>query len=117
MNIEQLRAGLEGGKLHPHPLLQHLAREGDEEGARFVAETGPEYLHGKERLTFRTLVRKLVPEALEAEESEMAARSERRRRQQTTALGDSLTAMNAATREGRQGPLPTGGGWSMPMDV
>jgi hypothetical protein len=117
MNIEQIRKGLDSGRLHAFPLLQHLACEGDEEGARFVAEAGPEYLHGKERLTFRTLVRELVPEALEAEGSEMAARSERRRQQQTTALGDSLTAMNAATREGRQGPLPTGGGWSMPMDV
>jgi hypothetical protein len=101
MNEQKIRKGLESGRLHPFPLLQHLAREGDEEGARFVAEAGPEYLHGKERLTFRTLLRELAPGALEAEAAEMAARSERKRQQQTTALEDSLGAMNAVERERR----------------
>ncbi len=117
MNEQEIRKDLESGRLHPFPLLQHLAREGDEEGARFVAEAGPEYLSGQERLKFRALVREIVPAALEAEESEMAARSERKRKEQTSALGDSLKSMNAATRESRQGALPTGGAWRMPLDV
>ena len=92
-------------------------QEGDKGGARFVAETGPRYVEGQERLRFRGLVRELVPEALEAEAQEMAGRSERRRKERTSALGDSLEGMNAAERERRRGPLPTGGGWSMPLDV
>ena len=117
MNEREIREGLDSGRLHPFPLLQHLAREGDEEGARFVAGVGPEYVQGKERLRFRALVRELAPAALEAEAAEMAARSERKRKEQTAALGDSLGGMNAATREGRQGPLPTGGGWNLPPAV
>lgn len=117
MNEAQIRAGLESGKQHPFPLLQHLAREGDEEGARLVAEMGPERLRGREKLRFRALVRELVPEVHEAEERETAARSERKREGQTSALGDSLAAMNAATRARRRGPLPTGGGWNLPLDA
>lgn len=122
MNEAQIRAGLESGKQHPFPLLQHLAREGDEEGARLVAEMGPERLRGREKLRFRALVRELVPEVHEAEERETAARSERRserkRKEQTTSLGDSLAAMNEAARRQREGPpLPTGGGWNLPLDA
>jgi hypothetical protein len=40
MNEQQIRQGLESGKHHPFPLLQHLAREGNQEGARLVAEIG-----------------------------------------------------------------------------
>lgn len=118
MNEQEIRKGFQSGRLHPFPLLQHLAREGDQDGARFVAEAGPEYVHGQEKMRFRGLVRELVPEALEAEESEMAARSERKRQEQTSALGDSLKNMNAAERERRERrPLPNGGGWSMPLEV
>ena len=117
MNQQEIRTGLESGKLHPFPLLQHLAREGDQESARIVAEMGPEYVHGQERLRFRNLVRELVPEVYQAEASATAKRSERKRQEQTTALGDSLKAMNTATRVRRQGPLPSGGGWNLPLDV
>ncbi len=118
MNEQEIRKGLESGKLHPFPLLQHLTREGDQEGVRLVAQAGPEYLQGQERLKFRSLVREIAPEALEAEASEMAARSERKRREHSSALGDSLKAKAAATREqGERRPIPTGGGWSLPLDV
>jgi hypothetical protein len=120
MNEEQIREGLESGILHPFPLLQHLAREGDEDGARFVAEVGSEYLQGKERLRFRGLVRELVPEVFGAEEAERAERSERKRQEQTSALGDSLKAKVAAKREKRlASPMPSGqpGGWNLPLEV
>jgi len=118
MNEQEIRKGLESGKLHPFPPLQHLAREEDQESARFVAEMGPEYLQGGERLKFRSLVRELLPEALETEDAQRGGRSERKRQERTTALGDSLVAVNAAEREGREGrPLPTGGGWNLPSAV
>lgn len=75
MNTEEIQAGLTGGRLHPFPLLQHLAREGDVEGARFVAKVGPGHLHGKEKLHFRALVRELVPEALHDEDRARDSRS------------------------------------------
>ena len=118
MNEQEIRKGIESGKQHPFALLQHLAREGDEQGARIVAEVGPEYVQGKDRLRFRSLVWELVPGVFEAEESRVAARSERKRQEQTSALGDSLAAMNAAERERRERRAPSsGGGWNLPMSV
>src|SRR5687767_15094953 len=99
MNEQEIRKGLETGRQHPFPLLQHLAREGDEDGARFVAEVGPEYLQGKERLRFRALVRELVPEVSAAEQAQRYRRSERKRQEQTSALAASLETRNAATRD------------------
>ena len=46
MNKQQIREGLQSERLHPFPLLQHLTREGDDEGAPFVAEAGPRYVEG-----------------------------------------------------------------------
>jgi hypothetical protein len=120
VNEQEIRKGLETGHQHPFPLLQHLAAEGDEEGARFVAEIGPEYLQGRERLRFRGLVRELVPEVFGAEEAERAKRSERKRKEQTSALGASLKAKATAKREKRQQHLmPSGqpGGWNLPLDA
>jgi hypothetical protein len=79
MNEQEIRKGLESGKLHPFPLLQYIAREGDQEGTRFVAEAGPEYIQARERLRFRGLVRELVPEVTEAEDAQRARHSERKR--------------------------------------
>jgi hypothetical protein len=110
MNEEQIRQGLESGKHHPFPLLQRLAGEKDEGGARIVAEIGPEYLQG--------LVRELTPEVAKAEETEMARRSEGKRQEHTSAFAASLESRNAATRERRNGPqLPSGGGWNLPLDA
>jgi hypothetical protein len=118
MNEEQIRQGLESGKHHPFPLLQRLAGEKDEGGARIVAEIGPEYLQGKERLRFQGLVRELTPEVAKAEETEMARRSEGKRQEHTSAFAASLESRNAATRERRNGPqLPSGGGWNLPLDA
>ena len=115
MNEQEMREGLESGKLHPFPLLQHLAREEDQEGARFVAEIGPEYIQGRERLCFKGLVRELVPEDREAKDAQRARHSERKRQEQTSSQADSLKAMNAATRERRKDfQPPAGGGWSLP---
>ena len=118
MNEQEIRKGLESGKQHPFPLLQLLAREGDEEGARLVAQIGPEYVEGKDRLRFRGLVRELVPEVFEAEQARVAARSERKRREQTSALAEPLKAMNDAERERREARRPSsGGGWNLPLSV
>jgi hypothetical protein len=117
MNEQEMRKGLESEKLHPFPLLQHLALEEDQEGVRFVAQMGPEYLQGQERLRFRGLVQELASQALEleAQNAEWVRRSERKRRERSSAFGDSLEARNAAERERREDwPLPTGGGWSLP---
>jgi hypothetical protein len=118
MNEREIRQGLEAGRQHPFPLLQHLAREGDQEGARLVAKIGPEYLQGRERLRFRGLVRELTPEVSEAEEAQRARRSEIKRQEHTSALAASLETKNAATRERRKGfQPPSGGGWNLPLDV
>ncbi len=118
MNEQEIRQGLETGRQHPFPLLQHLAREGDQDGARLVAEIGPEYLQGRERLRFRGLVRELTPEVSEVEEAQRAWRSESKRQERSTTLADALAAKNAATRERRKGfQQPTGGGWNLPLDT
>lgn len=113
-------AGLDSGRLHPFPLLQHLAAEGDQEGARFVAEVGPEHLRGADRLRFRGLVRELVPEALEAEDEGRAKRDEKKQQERASALGESLKNKVADAREQRQAQsMPSGqpGGWNLPLDV
>lgn len=118
MNEQEIRKGLETGRQHPFPLLQHLAREKDEEGARLVAQIGPEYLQGQQKLRFHSLVRELAPEVAKAEQTERACRSESKRQEHTSALATSLEARNAATRERRKGPqLPSGGSWNLPLDV
>lgn len=118
MNEQEIRKGLETGRQHPFPLLQHLVREKDDEGARLVAEIGPEYLQGRERLRFRGLVRELAPGVSEAEEAQRARRSEGKRQEQTSALAAALEARNAESRERHKGYRPpTGGGWQLPPSV
>ena len=120
MNTEEIQTGLASGRLHPFPLLQHLAREGDGEGARFVAKVGPEHLHGKERLHFRGLVRELVPEVLRDEDQARDSRSKAKQEERASATGAALKARVQYQREkGLANPLPPGqpGGWAMPLDV
>jgi len=120
MNTEEMQTGLASGRLHPFPLLQHLAREGDGEGARFVAKVGPEHLHGKEKLHFRGLVRELVPEALHDEDQARDSRSKAKQEERASAVGAALQAKVAFEREkGQANPLPPGqpGGWNLPLDV
>ncbi|MDP9475640.1 MAG: hypothetical protein M3R38_08120 [Actinomycetota bacterium] len=118
MNEQEIRKNLESGRQHPFPLLQHLAREGDEQSARIVAEVGPEYLQGRDRLRFRGLVRELVPEALEVEEAERARRSRAKQEERSAAVGEHLKARAAAIRERREGrPVSSGSGWNLPPAV
>ncbi len=115
MNERQIREGLDSGRLHPFPLLQHLVNEGDEEGARLVAELGPEHVQGADRLRFRSLVREHLPEIVEAEDAERARRSERKQEERTSAVGGHLKARAAYMREKREGrPISSGGGWNLP---
>ncbi len=119
MNTEEIQAGLTSGRLHPFPVLQHLHREGDMEGARFVAKVGPEHLHGKEKLHFRSLVRELVPEALRDEDQARASRSKAKQEERVSAVGAALQAKVQYEREkGLANPLPPGqpGGWNLPLD-
>jgi hypothetical protein len=120
MNEEQIRKGLKSGKLHPFPLLQHLAKEGDEEGTRLVASLGPKYVSGTERLRFRSLVREIAPGTLAAEDAQKRAAQRRKQEERSRALGSSLRAKVAAEREKREGrPVSSGagGGWNLPLDV
>ena len=64
MDKMEITSGLGSGRLHPHPLLMHLNRQGNEELGRFVALEGPKYISGTERLKFRNLVGELYPEDL-----------------------------------------------------
>ena len=120
MNTEEIQAGLTSGRLHPFPTLQHLHREGDMEGARFVAKVGPGHLHGKERLHFHSLVRELVPEVLVAEDQAKDSRSKVEQQERSNDVGAALKAKVQYAREkGLANPLPPGqpGGWAMPLDV
>ncbi len=120
MNTEEIQAGLTSGRLHPFPTLQHLARTGDMEGARFVAKVGPEHLHGKERLHFHSLVRELVPEVLRDEDQARDSRSKAAQEERASATGAALKAKVAFERDkGLANPLPPGqpGGWAMPLDA
>jgi len=120
MNTEEIQAGLASGRLHPFPTLQHLHREGDMEGARFVAKVGPGHLHGKERLHFRGLVRELVPEVLRDEDQARDSRSKVEQQERSNDVGAALKAKVAFEREkGLANPLPPGqpGGWNLPLDV
>ncbi len=120
MNTEEIQAGLTSGRLHPFPTLQHLHRTGDMEGARFVAKVGPDFVSGKERLHFRSLVRELVPEALRDEDQARDSRSKAAQEERVSATGAALKARVAFEREkGLANPLPPGrpGGWNLPLDV
>ncbi len=120
MNTEEIQTGLTSGRLHPFPVLQHLHREGDMEGARFVAKVGPGHLHGKEKLHFRGLVRELVPEALAEEDAARGSRSKAKQEEHVSAVGAALQAKVQYEREkGQANPLPKGrpGGWNLPLDA
>ncbi len=116
MNEETIRDGLWSGRLHPQPLLQHLHKEGEDDLARFVAEEGRQYVQGTERLKFRSLVRELYPETLEAEDVKQRRRSQERYEARSRAVGEALKKHVADRREQRlSGPeLPQGGGWQLP---
>lgn len=118
MDEREIREGLESGRLHPFPLLQHLAKEGDEDGARLVAREGPRRLRGGDALRFRALVREVAPDVLAERDAGLNASRRREAEARTSALGDALRSKNAETRarNGRK-TTPPGGGWSLPPAV
>ena len=118
MDKEQIREGLESGRNHPLPLLQHLHRQGDEEGVRYVADIGERYISGKERLQFRTLKHGLLPDIRKAEETERKDNLAEQREQNASTLGAAIQEKVAEKKSRSSSGMPAGGGgWNLPLDV
>jgi hypothetical protein len=88
------------------------------EEAKVVAEVGPEFLQGGERLTFRTLVDRIFPEQAEAERAERDKEEAQKHEERMSDLASKLKGRVAERVERRMSndfePIR---GHNTPLDV
>ena len=119
LDRERIDKDLQSGRAHPVPLLQRLSRDGEDELARHVAEVGGEYLEGKERFGFASLVRQLAPGVHEARQQASSEHAKRRREEHTSALETAFRDRSADLKERAESkpPLPTPANYQGPPPV
>jgi hypothetical protein len=112
---EELARDFESGRQHPLAFFQHLAKHGEEERARLVAEVGPDYLKGRERLEFHHLVRYTYPDIREGEDAEHQRQLQKAYEENAEEVGSHLKDMVEERRNQRLSqPFTPSVGWNVP---
>jgi hypothetical protein len=116
---QQFASGpLERGTQHPLARLLHHVKEGELDLARIVAEEGPAYLRGGDRLTFASYVARVFPEQAEAEQAAVDKERAKEHEARMSGLASKLKARTAEKVERRQQLEDYSvRGWNTPMEL
>jgi hypothetical protein len=99
---DQFAAGpLERGSQHPLARLLHHSARGGMDLAKVVAEVGPEFLQGGDRLTFKGYVDRIFPEQAEAERAGVQKKRAKEHEERMSDLASKLKARTAERVERR----------------
>jgi hypothetical protein len=115
---EQIRSLFESGRQHLIARLMHHTKTGDMDLARIVAQEGPAYLEGGERITFRNLVDKTFPAEAKAKRNAVQKERAKEHEERMGHLAANLKARTAEKRERRLArDFEPVRGWNVPLDV